>query len=204
MRGYKKSGTSSEFLPESDTERANQYGAIFRSRFRDLYFYGLKLVSHSELVKDTIQDIFADLLIREESLGEIKNIHAYLFVALRRELLRRVKKVRLTDSSELTFPEPFVFSREDFLIEKEQGTEFNQTLMNSLKELTDRQREVILLRFKYGLDFEAIASTMEMKVQSVRNLLFRALEQIRENLKGHEISDIGDTEILLLAIFQKK
>ena len=203
MGGNKNSSASGEFFPVVDTEKAEGYGAIFRSRFRDLYFYGLKLVSHSELVKDTIQDIFADLLTREESLGKIENIHAYLFLALRRELLRRIKKIRQADFSEFNVPEPFVFSSEDFLIQKEQGAESDQMLMSSLKGLTDRQREVILLRFKYELDFEVIASVMKMKVQSVRNLLFRALEQIRKNFKDHSISDIGDVDILLTTIFFK-
>ncbi|WP_170111426.1 RNA polymerase sigma factor [Mangrovibacterium marinum] len=204
MRKFREDSLADRSIQEMDSSRTEYLGALFRSQFNKLYHYGLKLVGHSELVKDTIQDIFADLLNRENQLAPISNINAYLYVSLRRSLLRNVQKLRNTENADEQTPDGFCFSSEDFLIHQELGSEFRQLMANSLTKLTERQREVIFLRFKNELDFDEIASVMDMKVQSVRNLLFRALEQIRNDLDGRKIIPSLDAEIFLKLFFAKK
>lgn len=174
-------------------------GEIFQKRFRDLYFYGLKLVPVEELVKDTIQDLFADLWSRKEKSRKISNINAYLFVSLRRELIRRMAKIRSHVDLEEASSDYFTFSSEDFIIESEMESETRNKLVAGLRHLTARQREVILLRFKHEMEFAEIAHVMEMNIQSVRNLLFRALEKLRAAM------DAGtqDVRLILLACFRK-
>ncbi|SFF19559.1 RNA polymerase sigma factor, sigma-70 family [Sunxiuqinia elliptica] len=179
-------------------------GDIFEKQFRDLYFYGMKLVPISELVKDTIQDLFTELCDQKQRPREIQNIEAYLFVSLRRELLRRVEKLRKNNSIEETPIESFVFSEEDFLVDKESGAAVSQQLIKCLDELTDRQREVILLRFKHEMEFSEIGKVLEMNVQSVRNLLFRALEKIRKKITLFRDGEVHDLEVFLFAIFRKR
>ena len=179
-------------------------GDIFEKQFRDLYFYGIKLVPISELVKDTIQDLFTELCDQEQRPREIQNIEAYLFVSLRRELLRRVEKLRKNNSIEETPIESFVFSEEDFLVDKESGAAVSQQLIKCLDELTDRQREVILLRFKHEMEFAEISKVLDMNVQSVRNLLFRALEKIRKKITLFGDGEIHDLEVFLFTVFRKR
>ena len=203
MRKTKAGRIVESSIPSLENSRTEYLGALFRTQFNNLYYYGLKLVGHSELVKDIIQDIFAELLKRDFNQAPISNINAYLYVALRRELLRSVQQLRKTSTDYETAPESFCFSSEDFLIRRELGAELRQLILGSLAKLTERQREVIFLRFKHELDFGDIASVMDMKVQSVRNLLFRALEQIRNDLHGRKIVPSLDTEIFLKLFFSK-
>ncbi len=179
-------------------------GEIFQCQYKELYYYGLKLVAISELVKDTIQDIFVDIWNRRQKMDEVSNIRPYLFISVRRELLRRAEKLRKESPLDNTFNEPFVFSAEDFLVREETGSKATRLVVQSLKKLTERQREVILLRFNHELEFQEIAHVMEMNIQSVRNLLFRALENIRNDLNNQGIEAVTDVEIFLLNIFQKK
>lgn len=204
MREKKADRTVDRLILDMESSRTEYLGALFRTQFSNLYYYGLKLVSHSELVKDTVQDIFVELLDRDTSLTPIENINAYLYVSLRRKLLRSVQKHRNTQTEDETTPECFFFSPEDFLIHQELGAEFKRTIVDIFRKLTERQREVIFLRFKHELEFDDIASVMDMKVQSVRNLLFRALEQIRKEINGQKIIPNTDTEILLKLFFSKK
>ncbi len=179
-------------------------GDIFEKQFRDLYFYGIKLVPISELVKDTIQDLFTELCDQKQRPREIQNIEAYLFVSLRRELLRRVEKLRKNNSIEETPIESFVFSEEDFLVDKDSGAAVRQQLIKCLDELTDRQREVILLRFKHEMEFVEISKVLDMNVQSVRNLLFRALEKIRKKITLSGGGKLHDLEVFLFTVFRKR
>jgi len=179
-------------------------GDLFRDLYEELYYYGLKLVLIPDLVKDTIQDIFVDVWSRRQKMGEVKNIKAYLFTSVRHELLRRMEKLRKESRVEDRENRSFEFSKEDFIVKEETETEATQILVQSLKRLTDRQREVILLRFNHEMEFQEIAFIMDMNVQSVRNLLFRALENIRRDMNASGITGPTGVEIFLVSIFQKR
>lgn len=187
--------------------RSGEYellGEIFQLHYNELYYYGIKLVFVPELVKDTIQDIFTDIWSRKEKMEGVQNIKAYLFVSVRREILRRIEKLRKNSKLELQPNESFEFSVEDFLVREESKKQASQQVIECMKKLSERQREVILLRFNHELEFQDIATVMEMNVQSVRNLLFRALENIRTKVNSPDIEDISNLEIILLNLFQKK
>lgn len=187
--------------------RSGEYdllGEIFQLQYNELYYYGIKLVVVSELVKDTIQDIFTDIWSRRQKMENVENIKAYLFISVRRELLRRMEKLRKQSKLDIQTPEPFDFSVEDFLVREESKNQVSQQVIECMRKLSERQREVILLRFNHELEFQDIAQIMSMNVQSVRNLLFRALENIRSKVDAPGIDDISNLEIILLNIFQKK
>lgn len=178
-------------------------GEIFQILYKELYFYGLKLVPLPDLVKDTIQDIFVTVWARRQKMGEVENIKTYFFVSIRRELLRRIIKLRKEGPIETSHMEPFIFSNEDFIVKEENEKRVTQSLVQCLSKLTEKQREVIQLRFNHEMEFREIAEVMEMNIQSVRNLLFRALENIRKEMKDIGIEGASDTEIFLLSIFRK-
>ena len=52
-----------------------------------LYYYGLKLVSDKELVKDCIQDIFIKIIQNHSTLSPTLNVKGYLIKTLRNKLL---------------------------------------------------------------------------------------------------------------------
>ena len=48
--------------------------------------------------------------------------------------------------------------------------------------LTKRQQEIIYLRFFENLDNESIAQVMSISKQSVANLLYRAIQELKDKL----------------------
>src|SRR3546814_9458790 len=63
-----------------------------------LFKYGLTLIHEEELVKDSLQDFFLYLWDRKAKLGEIRNLHSYLFIAFRRFLFHRPKDIAREES----------------------------------------------------------------------------------------------------------
>src|SRR6478736_5855617 len=61
---------------------------MFDLHARSLYNYGYKISNDKEMVKDAIQDLFADLFQSRSGLGETNAIRFYLFKSLRRRLVR--------------------------------------------------------------------------------------------------------------------
>lgn len=179
-------------------------GILFETHYQELFYYGIKIVALPELVKDTIQDLFTDVWERRNKMSSVENIKAYLIISLRRELIHRISKVRKENSDDQLLPLQFSFSAEDFLISTEQNTEHSQLLTKSMDGLTDRQREVILLRFFHGLEFPEISQALEMNVQSVRNLLFRSLDKIRKDMSEQGVTGVENVEMFLWSVFGRK
>lgn len=179
-------------------------GILFETHYQELFYYGIKIVALPELVKDTIQDLFTDMWERRSKMSTVENIKAYLIISLRRELIHRISKVRKENMDDQLLPLQFSFSAEDFLISTEQNTEHSRLLTKSMEGLTDRQREVILLRFFHGLEFQEISQALEMNIQSVRNLLFRSLDKIRKDMSEQGVTGVENVEMFLWSVFGRK
>jgi RNA polymerase sigma factor (sigma-70 family) len=179
-------------------------GILFETHYQELFYYGIKIVAMPELVQDTIQDIFADVWERRNSMVTVSNFKAYLLISLRNDLIRRINRIRKESSSDAIPTLQFSFSPEDFLISNEQNSEHTRLLSVSMDGLTDRQREVILLRFFHGLEFHEISQVLQMNIQSVRNLLFRSLDKIRKDLSDQGVTSVDNVEMFLFTIFTKK
>jgi len=179
-------------------------GILFEAHYQELFYYGIKIVAMPELVKDTIQDLFADVWERRKNMASVENIKAYLIISLRRELVRRISKTRKESPADTNIALQFSFSAEDFMISDEENRNHSKLLTQSMEGLTDRQREVILLRFFHGLEFPEISQVLEMNIQSVRNLLFRSLDKIRKDMSDQGVTGVENVEMFLWFVFGKK
>jgi len=150
-----------------------------------LYQYGLKLCNDDDTVKDAIQEVFLDLYLkRANEHTNPENLKYYLLLALKRNLIKKLKSKRRFDEGEI--PEnkfqDLEFSAEYQLIEKEQNEELRANVINALNQLPGKQKEAIYLRFNEALDYPEIALILGITVESVRKQVYRALKTIRELL----------------------
>lgn len=145
---------------------------IFDRYAQSLYNYGCKILVDRESVKDHVQDLFLDLCRKRGKLGATYAIKFYLFKALRRKLIRSKLKARLISliTSDLTTP-----SAEADLIDKESIEHQQRVLEHRLTRLTNRQREAIFLRYYEELSFDKIAEIMDLRKQSIYNLINESL-----------------------------
>ena len=66
---------------------------IYRLYAAALFSYGKKFTNNNELVKDTIQDLFFNLIRTRSKLGATDQIYFYLLRSYRRALSRNLTKV---------------------------------------------------------------------------------------------------------------
>jgi RNA polymerase sigma factor (sigma-70 family) len=71
-------------------------------------------------------------------------------------------------------------SEESRVVEKELHDEQLEKLKKYLNNLSPRQYEAIILRFYDEMSYAEIALIMEVNEQSVRNLIQRGLEHLRQ------------------------
>ncbi|QHV96367.1 RNA polymerase sigma factor [Spirosoma endbachense] len=156
-------------------------GELAREHYPGLYNYGLRLTTDSELVWDTIQDLFLELWDHRETVGNAVFVKTYLLKALRYKLLKsraHQSPIQIDDSDKSG---PFSVSIEDEIIDQEVHTEQARLLHQLMASLTKRQQEVLYLRFYQNLDNHEIAQIMGMERQSVANLLHRTFKELRSH-----------------------
>ncbi len=167
------------------------FAELYNLHVDGLYRYGTKLCPDDDLVKDAIHEVFLDLYLkRANNKTDPDNLKFYLILALKRNLIRRIKRNRkLADESEVTAAFHIEYSIENTIIENEEKAALNQRVKELLKNLTDKQKEVLYLRFNESVEYPEIARIMNISVESVRKQVYRALSAIREQF--------GDRGLLL-------
>ena len=156
---------------------------LFTRNFPKLFQYGRKFSSDPEFIKDTIQDLFAELWQRRTYLGQTPSVRHYLFKSLRRKMLRLSTNRPVTD--ELTDEaDQFnaTISPEQLLLDDEFCAGQTRQMAQWLSFLTPRQREAMYLRFYQDMEYEEIASVMTVSNQAARNLIYEALKLLRNRL----------------------
>ena len=166
---------------------------VFKHYYTSLYGYGVKLSGNPELVKDCLQEIFRDLWERRDELGHIETPKVYLFVSLRRNILKKIKQDRLSDRDleEIDDQLPIQFGKEELIIEDEVKIQQRKQLRDALNQLPDRQKEIVFLHFYNGMSYGEIEEILSINRQSVRNHMYRAMETLRTLL---------NTEIMKLVV----
>ncbi len=86
------------------------------------------------------------------------------------------------DETRDTLPFQLQVTVEDELIMKEDAEEIRQKVENVLSRLTNRQREIIYLRYIQELSYEEIAEIMHISVEGSRNLISKSLTKLRTPL----------------------
>lgn len=156
---------------------------IYASNFDFLYNYAYRLTGgNAELVKELIQDLFVKILVNRESLGDCVNIRAYLTRSLRNKIADHLKLKKDTVEIDKL---PVEFLSDDIIFIQiedidDETMRIRIRLKNILNKLPARQKEMIYLRYIRGLSNKEIADIMKMEAQSVKNLLSRAKEKIRD------------------------
>jgi len=176
----------------------NAYARLFYLYSDAMFAYGKKITSNSELVKDTIQDVFVKLYHNRSNLNDTEYIKGYLFMAMKRTLLNRLQSrtILSIDNEEDVRFEIELLSQQTSSDEDESSytDEQRQQLALALKKLTSRQREAIYLYYIQEIPLNEIPALLGMNYQSTRNLLHRAILKLRESFTP---SQLGMSVVLL-------
>ena len=167
---------------------------LFNKYYSDLFFYGLKLISNHDHVADTIQDMFANLWETRKRISEVTHIKAYLFAALRNNLLKPNPRDifnRINTDNILNKDYSFDISPEEMYIDKESQLESITIIKDLLADLSSKQKEIIYLKFYNNYSNIVIRSILSIKPQSAAILLTRTINLLRKKKKQSNLPIIN-------------
>lgn len=158
---------------------------IYTEYVDDLYSYGLKISGNEALVKDCIQEVFMNFIENKKKLILGPNIHLYLFKSLRNKLLDEIRSSSRKQeilSTKNTFEEEYSNSVEKEIIQNESQLQVKEKLKRILNELSNKQREIIYLKFTKSLSYDEISTVLGIDKASARTLLYRTIKLIKEHI----------------------
>ncbi|MBK5261064.1 MAG: sigma-70 family RNA polymerase sigma factor [Peptostreptococcaceae bacterium] len=171
---------------------------IYSGNAELLYQYGLKFTVNRDLIEDTIQDLFLDLIRNRSTIGETDHIRFYLLKSFRRKLIRKLTaESKYVDDqfSEIMFGVRYSIEQDIILEETQNDT--SKRLASAIEKLSPRQKEAIYLKFNKELDYNEISEVLGMGIEASRNLIYRAVKSLK-----NAILKAGNYSVLLF-IFQK-
>lgn len=158
---------------KSDADQVFTY--IFNYYFNNLYNYGFRLIQNEELVKDCIQELFLRIWKNKINLLSINNLKAYLFKGLRHQIINMLElKNNTIEKTNVEENFAIEFSPEDYFIINQDEENIRKRVIHAINQLTEKQREVIYLRYFEELEYQEIAKIMNITIQSVKNSLHRS------------------------------
>lgn len=162
-------------------ERA--FAAIFRRYHQSLFRFCLAIVGNPEDAQDALQNTMIKVLRAlpgEERKIELK---PWLYRIAHNEsidLLRRRRETRQLDVEQI--------APGHSLAEDAATRERLRRLMADLRELPDRQREVLVMRELGDLDFDEIGAALGTSGAVARQTLYEARQSLRQMEEGREMS----------------
>ena len=158
--------------------------AIYDLHVDALYRYGIMLIKDPDKVKDAIQEMFLSFWNNRTGLTIPASGKAYLIVSLRRRLFDKGPKSNLdtTPLEEANLDDRTTGDPESQWVWSEEEQERQQKLEQAMARISERQREIIHMKYFQQLDYDQIAQVMDLKYQSARNLVTRALAALRKEM----------------------
>lgn len=165
------------------------FSSLFSLYFSSLCQYGVRFDVSEDLVKDCIQDIFIHLY-SHGNLPAVDNPKFYLFRALKNSILNKLtkeKRMLTVSMNKLPFIAEYEMNHVDIISEEADEIDLVAHIQKVLTLLPPRQKEAIYLRFQQNMSYEEISEMLKMNYQSTRNLVFRAIQNLRKNSSMHMI-----------------
>ncbi|HBG40485.1 RNA polymerase sigma factor [Limibacterium fermenti] len=170
-----------QFLEYGDEK---SFSVIYNCYVDNMYSYGISMGFQEEACKDAIQDVFYKIYFLRGKLQHIKNGPSYIFRSYKHRLLDLAQKEHSEDTSLSTNYQETPFLTEvsilDNLIDNEEAELLKKKVQILLDNLTSHQREAVYLRYMMELEYEDIANILNISQESVRKLIYRSLEKLRE------------------------
>jgi RNA polymerase sigma factor (sigma-70 family) len=164
--------------------RKENIASIYNRYVDDLYTYALYLGFEKGIIMDAIHDVFCKFAADEKLLQDVSNIKFYLFKSLKNRLYdiykARKEYAELSAIDLQDAPFNIQVTIEDRLIDKEEQQQIKDQLSEMLDSLTERQREVVYLRYVQEYDYAQISELLNISIHGCRKLLSKAMQNLRE------------------------
>jgi RNA polymerase sigma-19 factor, ECF subfamily len=160
---------------------------LFKTYYRPLCDFVYRYVRSRDTAEELVQTIFLRVWEKRESWEPATGIRAYLFAACRNQALDHLKHQRVVEraaaqGSEGNEPGLMAGLHPIASDEATYAGELADAVRRALRELPERRRSVVILRWEHHLSNLEIARALGISVKGVEAHVSRALATLRQHL----------------------
>jgi RNA polymerase sigma-70 factor (ECF subfamily) len=159
----------------------DSFALLFRRYYEPLVKYGSKLTSNNDALEDCIQELFTELW-QNKSQTQVQSVKAYLFKSLKYKVYRANQRKTTGPFNENHSEVMFELSHENLMVGRELDAEKTARVLQALAQLSNRQKEIIYLKFYQELNYEEVSDIMNINYQAARNLLYQSIKSLKKLL----------------------
>jgi len=164
------------------------YAELFEEMYEPLFRYVRSITQTPDAAQDVTQDVFIRLWEVRDSLTPGQSLEAYLYRIARNraynhERNQRTRSEKEEDVRERTPAQPAPPTHPDVQADAQQ---LEDRLWRWIGELTERQREALVLSRFDGLSHDEVAEVMDISPRTVNNHIVRALKHLRGRIHDYE------------------
>ena len=141
----------------------------------DFYRVAFYILEDEAEAEDAVQELFLKLWSGREALDGIRSPKSYGLQVLRNLCLDRIRRSRKMETPAV-LPEPEWPGRQDEAVDEKTRL---AKVLDAIKSLPDRQREVLTLRTLDGLSYEEISRRTGINPLTLRVLLSQARRKLK-------------------------
>ncbi len=148
----------------------------------ELFAYGIAFGVEKDFVLDAIHDLFLHLFESADKIEILGSPKSYLFSALKNKIITSLRKQAnwLSLDEEVEYDFKIEVDAEALMEDEEERRNYEKEVENLLNLLTNKQREVIYLRFIKALSIQEISEILNITPKSVRKMIYRAIERMQQ------------------------
>jgi len=173
----------------------NALATLFNEYANQLYSYGLKIANDENLVKDSIQEVFIQLIDKRHTIKVTSTTHIYLFKSLRNKIFEEIRTCNRKQNILFSLGQEESYIENDVeqkLIDVENQSDLQLKVKTALQHLSSRQQEVIFLKFTEGFSYDEIANLLSIDKASARTLVYRSVKKIKDSLLADTTDEVGE------------
>ncbi|WP_372772523.1 RNA polymerase sigma-70 factor [Mangrovibacterium sp.] len=164
----------------------HKFESIFQTYFVRLCCFADRYTTNPEESKEIVQEVFLQVWNKREQLAFDREIHSYLFRAVKNGCLNLLQHKRIVDSYHAVLY--LLYAREELhsdTYESLEISELSEKIDQAIQTLPDECRRIFLLSRENGLKYAEIAKELQISVKTVETQMSRALSRLRTYLKDY-------------------
>lgn len=188
-------------------QKGNQQAllALYDRHYVGLLNYGIRLTGNRELTRDCITQILLRLWDNRAKLPPVENVRSYLLTCLRRELIGELKGETARMNRNLLVQRTLSDAElpyEEYLIESQTNQVLREKLVKAFEKLTEREKELLRLRFFEDLDYDEIAAQCSITKRTAYNIIHTAIKTLKADFNYQSnFNLIYKTAVYLIVFF---
>lgn len=160
---------------------------LFRRLYPRLCAYAYKFLHDANDSKEIVQEIFFTIWKHRDRLDEKQSLQAYLFTSVKNRCLNMLdsKKTRARHAEMLSYLYVDEATDSDNSYHLLLAKDLEKDFSNALEHLPRECRKVFEMSRFEGLQYQEIATRLDISIKTVETQMYRALSKLRLQLREH-------------------